>query len=1022
MKPINKELYTAAQRSVPMSSMNNSVRPPQINSQVNPVHNYSIQTGEEFALEFMLDRVNLRKPLIPYSAGDPNYATGYMDLKGLLGISNTGSESGSDISMPNVAERGSKDLDRRNLYLYEEKSNHGTSRSEQRTSSGYDNSQGLAPAVSSSGSFGNSSTKMKILCSFNGRILPRPSDGRLRYVGGETRIININKDISWQELVQKTATIYDQAHTIKYQLPGEDLDALVSVSCDEDLQNMMEECSALEDGEGLKKLRIFLLATNDSDDAQFGLGSIDDDSEIQYIVAVNGVDIGSRKNSIVNDLAGSSYNLDELPSQNVNGEASRVPKDTIVNNTLHVEVAAVSSSAIQSVQPPLSGALKAYQTHPPHQDHQMKTVGEAEQHQVHNNYASHPFSYLPPGESPVPVPFPWPINEHGAFTGRYLENCFSVQDPKKQGEEIKLINVTGKVQPLQNDFGVPSKPYDSAVLNHLQADETSVSNSLQVGERPSFPPKVVEQQQDSVPASITRNAGQVPESNSEHLDMHGSGHVADPVELNNLEPPAVSQRVFYSERASREQKELLSRFSKSDDALGSQFPSSHSQFDVRQKDLISETDNKLHDAVLATQNDCSNSNAKNAKILYTDPQTVDNGPAQPGNHKTFVDTSGQKKMWGAPKIVDGKGTVHQDRIFNADGEGKENNSKILGTEVSEVKSEIAQGNSVRDLENPMSSSPEFDWADMSVKDVPQMKSAVHSPNREQGDILIDINDRFPCNILYDIFSKAILSESSSGIDPLHKDGAGLSLNVEKHEPKHWSDFQNLARGDIVNKDVSLIDQDYPGLSLAQTKMVAEAPMGYNFTPLVEDGFPLALADSPSNFVKGTQRVELPSAVSDDRRLNLKQSPSQVRGNEGLLFDGMAENLKMLDSENQEKQQQLNDVGISPANSSLVELQLPQSLFNCLDCHLYLTPSSHPTSKVRQPAISKSFDRCVLQVLSPVASVLTSSFCPLSKCLSSCLRLQWSVYQLKPLEIILAIKSRGYCYIWKITIAIAILIA
>ena len=29
--------------------------------------------------------------------------------------------------------------------------------------------------------------KMKFLCSFGGRIFPRPSDGKLRYVGGEIR-------------------------------------------------------------------------------------------------------------------------------------------------------------------------------------------------------------------------------------------------------------------------------------------------------------------------------------------------------------------------------------------------------------------------------------------------------------------------------------------------------------------------------------------------------------------------------------------------------------------------------------------------------------------------------------------------------------------------------------------------------------------------------------------------------------------------------------------------------------------
>ncbi|KAG8044346.1 hypothetical protein GUJ93_ZPchr0820g22890 [Zizania palustris] len=46
--------------------------------------------------------------------------------------------------------------------------------------------------------------------------------------------------------VKKTLKIYNQPHIIKYQLPDEDLDALISLSCDEDLQNMMEEYSSLE--------------------------------------------------------------------------------------------------------------------------------------------------------------------------------------------------------------------------------------------------------------------------------------------------------------------------------------------------------------------------------------------------------------------------------------------------------------------------------------------------------------------------------------------------------------------------------------------------------------------------------------------------------------------------------------------------------------------------------------------------------------------------------------------------------
>lgn len=74
---------------------------------------------------------------------------------------------------------------------------------------------------------------------------------------------------------------------------GIDLDALVSVSSDEDLQNMVEECNVLGDGEGLKKLRIFLFSMDDLDDTHFGLANPSGDSEVQYVVAINGMSFGS---------------------------------------------------------------------------------------------------------------------------------------------------------------------------------------------------------------------------------------------------------------------------------------------------------------------------------------------------------------------------------------------------------------------------------------------------------------------------------------------------------------------------------------------------------------------------------------------------------------------------------------------------------------------------------------------------------------------------------------------------------
>lgn len=37
--------------------------------------------------------------------------------------------------------------------------------------------------------------RFKILCSFGGRIMPRPSDGALKYIGGETRVLAVHRSI-----------------------------------------------------------------------------------------------------------------------------------------------------------------------------------------------------------------------------------------------------------------------------------------------------------------------------------------------------------------------------------------------------------------------------------------------------------------------------------------------------------------------------------------------------------------------------------------------------------------------------------------------------------------------------------------------------------------------------------------------------------------------------------------------------------------------------------------------------------
>ncbi|XP_021850576.1 uncharacterized protein [Spinacia oleracea] len=180
-----------------------------------------------------------------------------------------------------------------------------------------------------------SGKKVKFLCSFGGKIIPRPSDGMLRYVGGQTRIISVRRDVTFGELVQKMVDTYEQPVVIKYQLPDEDLDALVSVSCSDDLDNMMEEFEKLQERspDGSAKLRVFLFSASELDTS----GALQlrglHDSGLRYVDAVNGVAEGfsggiTRKGSIASvtstqnsDVSGSEV-FEASAGQDVGGPPS----------------------------------------------------------------------------------------------------------------------------------------------------------------------------------------------------------------------------------------------------------------------------------------------------------------------------------------------------------------------------------------------------------------------------------------------------------------------------------------------------------------------------------------------------------------------------------------------------------------------------------------------------------------------------------------------------------------------------
>ncbi|XP_027353823.1 uncharacterized protein LOC113864388 isoform X2 [Abrus precatorius] len=865
-------------------------RPSEYNkSDVKPVLNYSIQTGEEFALEFMRDRVNLRKPVFSNASdSNSNYTTGFMELKGVLGISHAASESGSDISMPTRAEKGPTEFNRRSASLHGDRNNYGSIRSIPRTSLNREDSRFVRGYGSSVGS-DSSSMMMKCLCSFGGRILPRPSDGKLRYVGGQTRILCIRKDISWQEFMQKALLIYNLVRVLKYQLPGEDLDALVSVSSDEDLQNMMEECNLLEDRERSQKLRLFLFSMSDLEDAQFALSSIDDDSEVQYVVAINGMDLGSRNNSTPLGVNFSTDDIHEFDRQTMERGTSRVAVESVGVSNAPLTNKSDSSLTIHSSQPVLPTSSNAYETDPLSYGDQMMQVGETSHHYL-VHHGLNPMQNPVVGETPIPMAPHLLNSQQGVLNEEYSPSGLQIQNSELTTMQVK-------------------KTGDSSVK------QGSDPVTMPEGHLPSLPATKEVQHQDYEEASSTSSSAFVPP----YVDSHSNA-----IDLSCLHPPPVPKRVYYSERTPREQVELLNQSSKSDDTHSSKIHVSDLLSDVNQEDPVTGSGDSLHDGKMLNPTE---ELGITAKPLLAAGHTTENGFSKNQLSKPSPDANSLIKSnlseltdseLMKPVLPSNEGTED----VETENYHKDNHTKSLVDETeSKIKTKDGKSDlpalhhvlSDNHLDDPASNLPEIDWGEASEKESSDScivhelpvsltrnitKDVYHdfSPNvvskQAQGDILIDIDDRFPRELLSDMFSKAILGEDSSSLHPLSTDGVGLSINMENHEPKRWSYFQKLALEGLDN--VSLIDQDH----LAFSPVIGKA--GDNQThlamPLTTDGVPLHHEDSHLNFGDENHEDLHRRTGTETTVSKSNYDPSQLKDSESMQFDAMMENLQTQESE------------------------------------------------------------------------------------------------------------------------------
>ena len=101
-----------------------------------------------------------------------------------------------------------------------------------------------------------------MMCRYGGSIVSLPQTKSPRYVGGDTRIVAVppSAETSVASLVSHLAVTLGISYDfkVKYQLPDQELDSLISVETDEDVQIMMEEHGYLTCESSIPKTRVRL--------------------------------------------------------------------------------------------------------------------------------------------------------------------------------------------------------------------------------------------------------------------------------------------------------------------------------------------------------------------------------------------------------------------------------------------------------------------------------------------------------------------------------------------------------------------------------------------------------------------------------------------------------------------------------------------------------------------------------------------------------------------------------------------
>ncbi|XP_047317173.1 uncharacterized protein LOC124920673 [Impatiens glandulifera] len=315
--------------------------------------------------------------------------------------------------------------------------------------------------------------RVRFMCSFGGKILPRPHDNQLRYVGGDTRIVTIpRRAATFSSLHSKLSKLAGETNiSVKYQLPSEDLDSLITVTGDEDLENMMDEYDRLVTAGGKQsaRLRLFLFSS-DSVSRASSISSLLDGStkrEHWFLDALNGggaavlEGVRSEVSSIVSEVPDYLFGLenseDNLPREpKLKSRFNVVDKDNVSVSDPGSPAPVVSSSPFcstsSSLAPPPLPDLPPVKTKP-------------------DNFAA---VVIEPKETPpTPVESPVETNKQQIYiqqTGGYTDN--NPIWPHYPGTGLRHLPVyylPGQIQQQQQLIRTPfvQQPFQTQAMNQV---------------------------------------------------------------------------------------------------------------------------------------------------------------------------------------------------------------------------------------------------------------------------------------------------------------------------------------------------------------------------------------------------------------------------------------------------------------------------------------------------------------------------------------------------------------------------